>query len=417
MRSESIHEGMETIHDSSQVTSKRHDSHEDIDNGDEIFSHLAVYNDDDEDEEDDNEFQSEAPVILNEPSSMPTRSSLLSPGTIVDKPREMDVVGARSKIWASHLGTSFYRTLVVRSIQSLVRGFEGSQQQMADRILRIIQQDRGGEFLLEKGGLLEVMRPAAARNKVMLALTRGRKIRDKSLSTPKLQPSMKFIKLHHSESIPSASVKHCDSQSRNPTILYRAKEGSAIISPYTLSIITHMCNQSDPQEALMALDNPLMEHENESQRQARLHLRHRYIASLSVGITPRTFSRRLMDLWGGSIVQIDQKQAIPNVISPIVATSMSSPVSSGKRFSLESSSVGRDPEYMKPHRCQSSNQPNSIYSPPVAGIDLEQREQSTLIAVPIPGKPKHISPSTSSVEDAHDLAEIRRARSNAEVLV
>jgi hypothetical protein len=406
---------METMDDSSQVTRNRHDAHEDVDNGDEKISHPADDNDDDDDEDDDGEFEPEVPVILNEPSNMPARPSLLSPGTVVAEPRDMDVVGTRSKIWANHPGTSFYRTLVVRSIRSLMTDFEGTQVQLADRILRIIQQDRGGAFLLDKDGHLEVMGPVAARNKVMLALTRGRKIRDKNLSPSKSQPSMKLIKLDNAVSIPAASVKHCDSQSRNLTIFYRAKEGSTNIPNYTLSIITHMCNQSDPQEALMALDNPLLEHENESQRQTRLHLRHRYVASLSVGITPRTFSRRLMDLWGGSIVEVDQTDAIPNEITPIVSTD--TPVSLAKRLSLAPSSAGKDPEYKEPHRCQSPHQPNSIYSAPGAGIAMEQSEHSTVIASPIPGKPKHISPSTSSVEDAHDLAGMRRARSNAEVLV
>jgi hypothetical protein len=90
--------------------------------------------------------------------------------------------------------------------------------------------------------------------------------------------------------------------------VHEAKSGSTSIPEYTLRLINFMCNQSYPEDALVALDAPLETNEgtnvdeSDRERQIRLQLRHRYIAAMSIGISPLTFSRQLMKLWGGTIM-------------------------------------------------------------------------------------------------------------------
>ena len=93
--------------------------------------------------------------------------------------------------------------------------------------------------------------------------------------------------------------------STRPPIIHEAREGSTVIPTFTLKLISFMCNQSCPEAALVALDAPLEQEETDSQRQTRLQLRQRYIAAMSIGMSPLTFSKRLMGLWGGNVLYIN----------------------------------------------------------------------------------------------------------------
>ena len=223
------------------------------------------------------------------------------PAAIV-KPREVDVVATQNRQYFNHPGNLFYNNLVAASIEKMDSNVETNH--LVDRILRIVCQDRGGAFLVERQGTLTVMGSSDARLEVTLALARGRRITDKGeLRSANESPEpTQPLRASHSQNRKKATP------SAKSTIAYQAKEGSTTAIPkYTLSLISYMCNQIDPQEALTALDMPLVKEESDIQRQIRLQLRHRYIASLSVGITPRTFSRRLMHIWGGSVVQVRRK--------------------------------------------------------------------------------------------------------------
>lgn len=247
----------------------------------------------------------EIPFVLDVPrkATIPTGDKTIHPvGSVVLVPYEVDVVATRNRIWANHPGSIFYQHLVRRCIQLLMAGCTTPQSQMVDRILNIIYQDRGGIFLLEKQGTLFVMRPSAARNKVTLALTRGRKVSELGS-----QPKRKSRLLMQPMNVLSMTSKYQNENEKKvgKSSLYRAKEGALALPEYTLVLISYMCNQMDPQDALNALDNPLVTSEDNFQRLTRLHLRHRYIAAMSVAINPLAFSRKLMHIWGGSIVQID----------------------------------------------------------------------------------------------------------------
>mmetsp|Transcript_16760 Transcript_16760/g.19312 ORF Transcript_16760/g.19312 Transcript_16760/m.19312 type:complete len:197 (+) Transcript_16760:686-1276(+) len=64
-----------------------------------------------------------------------------------------------------------------------------------------------------------------------------------------------------------------------------------------------MCNQTEPNEAALALDLPrTKEGESSEQRLMRLQLRQRYIAAMSMGISPVKFSKKLLRIWGGSLL-------------------------------------------------------------------------------------------------------------------
>ena len=117
------------------------------------------------------------------------------------------------------------------------------------------------------------------------------------------------------------------------SFVYEVKEGPTVtLDQYTKGIINLMCSQTNPNDAASVLDKPLINHfkamndESDQQRIVRLQLRQRYIAAMTIGISPVNFSKKLMETWGGSILErmvaIDNgpKQADGNcsAINPLV---------------------------------------------------------------------------------------------------
>lgn len=150
----------------------------------------------------------------------------------------------------------------------------------------------------------------------------GRPLKAKKLKlvgmTPQARPSSQTPK-RTPKPTPKASANSTSKPAESPSDTVRtkplwkpkvheAKSGATPIPDYTLNLISFMCNQSYPEDALVALDTPLETNdgtnvdESDSERQIRLQLRHRYIAAMSIGISPLTFSRRLMQLWGGTVL-------------------------------------------------------------------------------------------------------------------
>lgn len=89
--------------------------------------------------------------------------------------------------------------------------------------------------------------------------------------------------------------------------VFEVMEGSVSVDPYAKDIITLMCNQTNAKKASTVLDEPLAspfrspEDETDKQRLLRLQLRQRYIAALTIGMSPVNFSVKLMEVWGGTV--------------------------------------------------------------------------------------------------------------------
>jgi hypothetical protein len=114
-----------------------------------------------------------------------------------------------------------------------------------------------------------------------------------------------------------------------------------------------MCRQTNAKAAASVLDIPVMaiyknaEEEPDKQRLIRLQLRQRYIAAMTIGMSPVVFSRKLMELWGGSItarhVRVDKNgnfmkeepqlprpvvpaPGAPNAVPPVAASTTATTV-------------------------------------------------------------------------------------------
>jgi hypothetical protein len=211
------------------------------------------------------------------------------------------------------------------------------------KIFETLTKDKGAVFLHadeNRDGWI-VMDESAAINKVYLALknveiramngsptvsssgptefttssTKKRKIL--SMNDSQINATSSFIQKEVSQIKYNDGPPPSKSQKR---FIYEIKEGpSLVIDSYTKDIVNWMCNQPNPGSALSALNQPLSSHyqslsdEPDLQRRLRLQLRHRYLAAMSVGISPIEFSRKLVNLWGASILErldcIDQSKA------------------------------------------------------------------------------------------------------------
>lgn len=204
---------------------------------------------------------------------------------------------------------------------------------IAKEILHSILNERGAVFLRadeERGGWF-VMNEVASLNKVLLAIknceikankksivkatiissgggggggssTKRKKVVVADTNKESAGPRQDFPPLQYVEGRPPAKVAY--------SLVYEVKEGPAVaLDQYTKDMINLMCRQTNPNAAATALDGPLPQHfrtvddEPDQQRILRLQLRQRYIAAMTIGISPVNFSRSLMKTWGGSIME------------------------------------------------------------------------------------------------------------------
>jgi hypothetical protein len=200
----------------------------------------------------------------------------------------------------------------------------------AQSIIDVITKDRDAVFLRadeERGGWY-VMDYGSSLNKVMLALKNAeiKALKEGTAGTgPLADPGLrkkqkakrksaggqiKFDVAVHAQDLPTLDYNEGPPPKKVVyRCVYQVKEGpTVVIDPYAKDIINLMCKQSSPNDAVSALDTPLVsrfktvEDEPSKERLLRLQLRQRYIAAMSIGMSPVSFSRKLMEFWGGSIV-------------------------------------------------------------------------------------------------------------------
>jgi hypothetical protein len=208
------------------------------------------------------------------------------------------------------------------------------------KIFEIVTRDKGAVFLQtdeNRDGWIVMDEPASI-NKVYLAL---KNVEIRAMNGPASAPST--VPTEYTSSTKKRKLLSVDDNLTNTTsnnnqnevaqikyqdgppppkvqkrLIYEIKEGSSlVIDSYTKEIVNSMCNQPNIANALSALNQPLSSHyqsfldEPDLQRGLRLQLRHRYLAAMSAGISPVEFSRKLVNLWGGSILErlecIDKK--------------------------------------------------------------------------------------------------------------
>lgn len=243
-------------------------------------------------------------------------------------------MGTRRRSWQHHPGNAFYRDIIIKYVDRILDKDDTTPPRVfAQKIVDMITKDKDAVFLRadeERGGWY-VMDETSALNKVLLALKNAeikankdgggmgasaaadQGYRRKSKGKRK-KPSSVVVShesFGHKQDLPSVEYK----EGPPPTpvqygILYEVKEGPVVtIGAYAKDIINLMCRQTNPVEAATVLDEPLSSHFNsvhdepDRERRFRLQLRQRYIAAMTIGKSPVEFSKQLMEVWGGSIVE------------------------------------------------------------------------------------------------------------------
>lgn len=243
-------------------------------------------------------------------------------------------MGTRRRSWQNHPGNAFYRDIIIKYVDRILDKEDTTPPRVfAQKIVDIITKDKDAVFLRadeERGGWY-VMDETSALNKVMLALKNAeikankdgggmgasaasdQGHRKKSKGKRKKQSSVvvNHDSFGHKQDLPSLDYQ--EGPPPKPVqygILYEVKEGPGVtIGAYAKDIINLMCRQTNPFEAATVLDTPLTSHfksihdEPDHERRFRLQLRQRYIAAMTIGKSPVEFSKQLMEIWGGSIVE------------------------------------------------------------------------------------------------------------------
>jgi hypothetical protein len=242
------------------------------------------------------------------------------------------VVGTRRRSWQHHPGNAFYRDIIIKYVDRVLDKNDTTPPRIfAQKIVDVITKDKDAVFLRadeERGGWY-VMDETSALNKVMLALKNAeikaskeggvgasaadQGNRRKSKGKRK-KPSSSLVNQEsfgHKQDLPPLDYK--EGPPPKPVkyaILHEVKEGPSVtIDTYAKDIINLMCRQTNPIEAATVLDTPLASHfksvydEPDHERRIRLQLRQRYIAAMTIGKSPVEFSKQLMEIWGGSVVE------------------------------------------------------------------------------------------------------------------
>lgn len=219
-----------------------------------------------------------------------------------------DVVSANRREFKNHPGTKFYRELVNKLVNIVLdKKNNATARSVSEKIVEIITKDQKGVFLRqdEKSGRWYVMDHAASVHKAVLAIKNAEiRARRGESSSKKNKKKCSMSSVIQSQDRPTINYQ----EGPPPPIqiyryVYEVKEGQHPIDSYTKDIITLMCNETKPKEASFVLDEPRCElAESDEHRQVRLHLRQRYIAAMSMGMSPVIFSRKLLKIWGGTIL-------------------------------------------------------------------------------------------------------------------
>jgi hypothetical protein len=254
------------------------------------------------------------------------------------QPNHQDVVGTRRRTWSHHPGNVYYRELVSKTLAEIMDKKEdcAPMRMWAIKIVDHVMKERESVFLKadEQNGQWHVMDYAAAVNKSAVALRnaeikqRGAKAGGPKGGGAKKKGSAKKKSLDgaatsnsavtvlatptgiaYSQDLPPIKyLKGSPPEKKIYLCVYEAKQGPTLaLDPYCKAIINLMCRQTNAKAAAAVLDIPVLsicktaEEETDKQRLIRLQLRQRYIASMTIGMSPVVFSKKLMELWGGSI--------------------------------------------------------------------------------------------------------------------
>jgi hypothetical protein len=278
--------------------------------------------------------ESVLPEFMRNPQDIITATDSNRPtvGTLVQKPRDIDVAWTRRKSWKNHPGSKYYRSLIKEAIPVYMvraRPLKDLAESIVDKIVKekgavfLNAEERQGGWLVMNYDQAVIKASCAIRNAEQTARNaslvppprvvskasqslpskrRRSETRPETLANP-CNPSATGVPAYVQDLPPIIYKEGSPPESRKFRCIYKIKEGTVKLDAYTIEIINHMCKQKNANAAVIALDIPLKQgkEETDSERHLRLQLRQRFISAMSVGISPLDFSRKLVALWGAEI--------------------------------------------------------------------------------------------------------------------
>jgi hypothetical protein len=219
-------------------------------------------------------------------------------------PTEADVVCTKLRTWnTKHPGNLVFNKLIQGKIPSIKN--DADFRTVADELIDFVIVQKGARFLKlsdkeffagKTPRMCSVMNRKQCLHKVMRSMRTGH-ARLHGTMTPRSKNKPK---------------------KRRPKG-YQAKPGDRPIHPHALQLISMVCNSTSKNLAYRVLDKPspeyTLETEPEKHRLMRLQIRHRFASAKASNMSAIEFSKRLLELWGGTLSRVTPQMPRPKALA------------------------------------------------------------------------------------------------------
>lgn len=222
-------------------------------------------------------------------------------------PTDRDVVCTKLRSWNERHPGNVLCTKLIGECAQKIKPDEVSQiRDMAKKIAHTLTKELGGRFLKipdeKHPPFCMIMNEKACVDRVNRALRTS------------------YQKLENTKAIENGEAPKWKLKRKRPQApilnLYEAVKGDKPIDPHAMELIALVCNHRD----YRVLDHPFDgkgKTEPEKERLMRLQIRQRYVAAKAAGMSTLEFSEKLMNFWGGKIVEREKETiATQNPSSP-----------------------------------------------------------------------------------------------------
>jgi hypothetical protein len=218
-------------------------------------------------------------------------------------PTEADVVCTKLRTWnTKHPGNLVFNKLIQGKIPSIKN--DADFRTVADELIDFVIIQKGARFL-------------KLSDKEFFAGNTPRmcSIMNRKQCLHKVMRSMRTAHARfHGTMTPRSKNKPRKKRSKG----YEAKPGDRPIHSHALQLISMVCNSSSKNLAYRVLDKPspeyTLETEPEKHRLMRLQIRHRFASAKASNMSPIEFSKRLLELWGGTLSRVTPQMPRPKVL-------------------------------------------------------------------------------------------------------
>jgi hypothetical protein len=220
-------------------------------------------------------------------------------------PTEADVVCTKLRTWnTKHPGNLVFNKLIQGKIPSIKN--DADFRTVADELIDFVIIQKGARFL-------------KLSDKEFFAGNTPRmcSIMNRKQCLHKVMRSMRTAHARfHGTMTPRSKNKPRKKRSKG----YEAKPGDRPIHPHALQLISMVCNSNSKNLAYRVLDKPspeyTLETEPEKHRLMRLQIRHRFASAKASNMSAIEFSKRLLELWGGTLSRVTPRGGTLSRVTP-----------------------------------------------------------------------------------------------------